>query len=64
MNREKKKKNPLPLQSLHSSAERDNKPSHPTDKIMLVVSALKKKKRLGEVGEIRQSGQGTVKRKN
>ena len=31
---------------------------------MLVVSALKKKKRLGEVGEIRQSGQGTVKRKN
>ena len=61
---EKKKKNPLPLQSLHSSAERDNKPSHPTDKIRLVVSALKKKKRLGEVGEIRQSGQGTVKRKN
>lgn len=61
---EQKKKNPLPLQSLHSSVERDNKPTHPTDKIMLVVGALKKKKRLVEVGEIRQSGQGAVKRKN
>lgn len=59
MNRRKKKS-----LRLHSSGKRDNKPSHPTDDVLVSGKCLEEGKSLGEFGEIRQSAQGAVKRKN